>query len=302
MQEKVDLKPIVGWLLKKWSALCICALAVACGLVVSQYGKAQKKYDEAQNEYTIEQCESSLSVEEVNTVKLLLALDENIAVDNEKMVEYIKLEPSQEQISEDIDFYTKMGKQRELRNYVWGSLNEVQLKYFYLLAGYIETSVSVPQITVKMVVFCGLLGIICAIALGIAWYLFSGYLHSGREIVLNFDYPYYLITKSTKDIRHSVDLMEECFQCKEKTDFAFIQITNKRGRISETERILEEDNKIELLKYASYDNAIQDNLKNVKRAVLVTKVNNTKLKQIVQIGDLLTTFDISVAGVLVIEE
>lgn len=299
---RIDLKVMMKWILHKWKLLIpgFVLLSILLGSLLYLNEVIAYRH-ETSKLYSMETCLNHMSENALRDVNLTLAMDE-IMKGKEDELERLRQADSlteeqflrMEELLEDID------KIRALNIGYRYSFDNYQARYYALANGLDENEIRPYPTVTKNMIFGGMvIGFVMVFAISILLYLLSGYLHSEDEIRMNFGYRVNTVEGDDK-LADSVKLLLESDRWDKQGQVAVLGIFKKD---------CEDCLKVvaDVTKGKEFTNFMQDisaltQIKEMKQALIVARVNDTRYRTMRQLHETLSSLQVEIMGVLLIKE
>jgi hypothetical protein len=254
--------------------------------------------------YTMEECLDHMGESEIRDVRLTLAM-ETLMYGKEDALEQLRTveEPTEEEYLQMETLMEDIEKLRSLSISYRYAYDNYQSRYYDLMHGVDENDMGreYPYLTGKMVASVIVIGVAALAALCIMLYLLSGYLHSEDELRMNFGYRVSTVKHGAANPADSVKLVLESDRWSDKQPVAILEILD-RDKNAEYLTLVEQITKGQRFCGFLQDADAMTQIKAAKQAILVARVNETKLRELVKIDEALRTMNVDVLGALLITE
>lgn len=301
---RIDLKAMAKWIGRKWKLLIpgfVILTVLVTGLLY--FNEVVAYRHETSKLYTKDECLSRMSDSELREVNLTLAM-EKIMKGHEDELENLRLieSPTEDEFLRMEELMENIDKIRSLSISYRYAYNNYQARYYDLLNGVDENDIRpYPTLTQNMVFGGVVIGAATLIALFILGYLLLGYLHSEDEIRMNFGYRVNTVDGTEGHLEDGVKMVLESDRWNEQNKVAVLGALDKSkdtGCLNTVQAVT---------KGTAYSDFLQDTdalsaIKEAGQAIIVAKVNDTKLRTLTAIHETMQSLGVEVLGVLLIRD
>ena len=301
---QIDLKAMLKWIGRKWKLLIpgfVILAALMSGLLY--FNEVVAYRHETAKLYSKNECLAHMSDSALREVNLTLAMEKIMKGHEDELEELRQIEePTEEQYLRMEDLMENIDKIRSLSISYRYAYDSYQSRYYDLLNGVDENDIrAYPALTQNMVFGGIIIGAAMLVALFILWYLLSGYLHSEDEIRMNYGYRVNAVDATKEHLEDGVKLVLESDRWNSQSKIAILDAMDKKKESQDLE-IVKKITGGEVYTGFLKDTGALAGVKAAGQAIIVAKVNDTKLRTLAQIHETMQSLGVDVLGVHLIRE
>lgn len=295
---------MLKWIGHKWKLLIpgfVILSVLICGLLY--FNEVVAYRHETAKLYSKEECLSHMSDSALREVNLTLAMEKIMKGHEDELEELRQLEePTEEQLLRMEELIENIDNLRSLSISYRYAYDSYQSRYYDLLNGTDENDIRAYPVLTRNMVFGGIvIGAAMLGALFILWYLLSGYLHSEDEIRMNYGYRVNTVDGTRERLEDGIKLVLESERWSSQSKIAILDAMDK-NKESRNLEIVKELTGGEIYTGFLKDTGALADVKAAGQAIIVAKVNDTKLRTLTLIHETMQSLGVEVLGVLLIRE
>jgi hypothetical protein len=305
-EVRIDLKAMLCWLAGKWKALALGGILCIAVMTALLFGNEVLSYRISVSQlYPLEQVEEVLTDGEKQNVKMVIAIDDVIQYKKDR-IELLQSEAgSEERFLEEEELLNEVDDLTNLKGSYTYYFSDYQNRYYYIMSGKTDEEYGYvfPTLTKKLLFLGIIMGIVVTFAVAVLLYLVGGHVHSAEEIELNFHKKALCVRAKAKDIGEQTKVLLDGGSWTQAGSVAIIADMDWTDAVNERVAAA----------VSEYTKAVQaphfmdsakdlDAVKKAGNAILVLRVNESKLRSVDAILEKCKLLRVEVRDVLLITE